>query len=728
MDKVVGVELSHRFAPIAVRERLALNQEQTIKALEVLKKSYDEVFIISTCNRLSIYAYGKSHNEILNYFDQFGNYRQYLSILPDSEIAIRNLFSTAAGLESQAIGEHQITGQIREALDLGREQKTVGPVLDELIRQSLHTGKRVRLETNIGKFSASLATVGFELINKHDFEIVDTTFLVIGTGNMANLVTTVLDRTKVKKLYIASHDQDRADEMAIEWNGESVNMENMHQALSEASVIIGGTQGEINLLHEETMAESKCPRAKFALQSGGSKLFIDFGVPRNFNPELKEDKNITLYDLDDIKKITYNGLLKRYDEIPKARQIVNEELDWLMVWLRNRKVAPVIEAYWNNMEDIKDEELKWLLPKLDKADKHTKDLLERFTHRLLRKISNPTIEGIKKIAQNLHEQDNPINTAKQILDVKGVDIYIPKNKIIVGTRGSKLALTQTNWVIEQLKKIQPDYEFETRIIRTSGDDGDIDMVGAFTSALQRSMLAGEIDIAVHSYKDLPTEEVVGLRVIPITKRMDVRDVLISKSGEKLSELPTGAVIGTGSLRRTVQLKQVRPDLEYKFIQGNVESRIHKMETEDYDAIVLAATGLEKMNMLDVATEIFETDVMVPAVGQAILGVEIIDKNGSILDLVKQLKHEPTKNAADAERAFLIALGGGCNLPIAAYAQATETEITIEGIFATEDGNHFEKGVISGSINDRKDLARKLAAELKEKLESKKKVVLSDVTT
>ncbi|MCO6501260.1 MAG: hydroxymethylbilane synthase [Vicingus serpentipes] len=728
MDKIVGVELSHRFAPIAVRERLALNKEQTIAALAELKKSYEEVFIVSTCNRLSIYAFGSSHNDILNYFDQFGNYRQYLSILPDSEIAIRNLFSTAAGLESQAVGEHQITGQIRDALELGREQKTVGPVLDELIRQGIHTGKRVRLETNIGKFSASLATVGFELIAQHDVEISETTFLIIGTGNMANLVTTILDRTKIKKLYVASHDQDRAKEMAEEWNGEPVNMENMHQALSEASVIIGGTQGEINLLHEETMAESKCPRAQFALQTGGSKLFIDFGVPRNFNPSLKDDPNITLYDLDDIKKITYDGLLKRYDEIPQARKIVNEELDWFMVWLKNRKVAPIIEKYWNNLEEIKNEELKWLLPKLeDSPQDHIEELLQRFTHRLLRKISNPTIEGIKSIAQNLHEQDNPIHTAQHILDVQGVDIFVPKKKIIVGTRGSKLALTQTNWVIDQLKKIQPDYEFETKIIRTSGDDGDIGVVGAFTSALQRSMLAGEIDIAVHSYKDVPTEEVVGLRIIPVTERKDVRDVLISKSGKTLRELPAGAVIGTGSLRRSVQLQQIRPDLEYKFIQGNVDGRIHKMETEGYDAIVLAATGLQKMNMMDVVTEIFETDVMLPAVGQAILGIELIDKDGYVLDLVKKLKHDPTKHAADAERAFLIALGGGCNLPIAAYAKVVQDEIFIEGIFATEDGKYFSRKSIQGKVEDKKELARTLANQLKEEVEDKKKV-LSDVAS
>lgn len=718
MDKVVGVELSHRFAPISVRERLALNIEQTRTAIQALKKSYKEVFIISTCNRLSIYAYGKSHTPILEYFDTFGNYRQFLSILPDSEIAIKNLFSTAAGLESQAVGEHQIIGQIRDALDIGREEKTIGPVLDELIRQAIHTGKKVRQETNIGKFSASLATVGFELIHKHGYQLEDATFLVIGTGNMANLVTTVLDRTTIKKLYVASHDDERAAKMAAEWNGEAVNMQNMHTALSEANIIVGGTQGEINLLHEETMAESKCPRANFALETGDKKLFIDFGVPRNFNPDLKNHNNISLYDLDDIKKITYDGLLKRYNEIPQARQIVNQEVDWFIVWLKNRKVAPVIEAYWNNLEDIRDEEIKWLLPKLGNIDEHQKEVLMRFTHRLLRKISNPTIDGIKNIAQNLHEQESPINTAKHILDVDDVDIFVPKKKIIVGTRGSKLALTQTNWIVEQLKAVQPDYEFETKIIRTSGDDGDISVVGAFTSALQRAMLAGEIDIAVHSYKDIPTEEVNGLRVIPVTERKDARDVFISKNGKKFNEIPAGSVIGTGSLRRSTQLKQLRPDLKYEFIQGNVDSRIHQMETGKYDAIVLAATGLQKMNMIEVATEIFDLETVVPAVGQAILGIELIDKEGYVYDLVKQLKHEPTKYSADAERAFLIALGGGCNLPIAAYATVQDETITINGVFANEDGSIFIKDNITGNVADRKALAQQLAIQLKAVIESK----------
>jgi hydroxymethylbilane synthase len=717
MNKIVGVELSHRFAPLAVREKLALNKEQTIKALHYLKDFYEEVFIISTCNRLSIYAYGPSCQDILNFFDTFGNYRQYLSILPETEIAVRNLFSTAAGLESQAIGEHQILGQIKDALDLARQEKTIGPVTDELIRIAIHIGKQVRLETNIGKYSASLATVGFELIEKHGYDLPNTEILVIGTGNMANLVTTVLDRTNVKRLYIASHNKERAEDMAREWGGEAVDIKNIHEPLAKSGIIIGGTQGEINLLSEEEMGNSKCPRATLALKTGSEKLFIDFGVPRNFNPELKKHPNIHLYDLDDIKKITYEGLLKRYDEIPKARKLVNEEVNWYLEWLKNRKVAPVIQAYWSNLEQIKEEELKWLLPKLGDLTEHQIDVINRFVHRLLRKISKPPIESLKEISQNLEEVDNPINTAKKILDVD-INISIPKKTFIVGTRGSKLALTQSNWVIEQLKKIAPQYNFETKIIKTSGDQGNIDVVGAFTSAIQRAMLAGEVDLAIHSFKDLPTEDVNGLRVIPVTKRENHRDAFISKSGLSFRQLPKGSIIGTGSLRRIAQMKALRNDLEYKFIQGNVDSRLHKLHTEEYDAIVLASAGLYRLNMQDVITHEFTDNDMLPAVGQGILAIETIDKEGELMEIIKQLRHLPTKYAADAERAFLIALGGGCNQPMACYAQVEDETIHITGFLANDEQGIYERASMSGLVKDRRVLAGRLAQFLQGKVQSK----------
>ncbi len=711
MDRIVGIELSHRFAPIEIREQLALNKQQTLDALKTLKEPYQEVFIISTCNRLSLYAYGESYLHLEKYLEQFGPYNQYLSVLPDTKIAIQNLFSTAAGLESQAIGEHQIVGQIRDALDLAREQKTIGPMLDELIRQAIHVGKRARLETGIGKHSASLATVGFELINKHKIKLEESCILVVGTGNMANLVKTVLDRSSVKRLLIASHDLDRANEMANEWDGEAVHVSELPKYLVEADVIIGGTQGEVNLLSEKEIENSRCTRAQFAMNAKQPKLLIDFGLPRNFNPILKTFENVRLYDLDDIKKMTFDGLMKRYDEIPQVKAIIKEEEDKFIQWFYHRKASPIVEAYWNNLQETKEEELKWLMPKLGEISEDQQKVIERFAHRLIRKVSKKPMEELNNFSQNLHHRDNPINTVKKVFDIDDVEIFVPKRRVIIGTRGSKLALTQTHQLVESLRQKEPNNEYVTKIIRTSGDDGNITVMGAFTTAIQRALIDGQVDMAVHSFKDLPIESVPGLQIAAITKREDVRDVLLSRHGEKFEDLKEGAVIGTGSLRREIQLKQLRPDIEVKFIQGNVDSRIQKMNDGEYDAIVLAAAGLKRLGMLEKADELFSESQVLPAVGQGALAVEIREGDEDIFQLVHQINHEPTQIAAEAERIFLEALGGGCNFPIAALAKVDGDHFEIEGLFATADGKIVKQSKMEGHRGSSVQLARQLAYDL-----------------
>jgi len=711
MNRIVGIELSHRYAPIDVREQLALNSEQTEQALQELKKVYQEVFIISTCNRLSLYAFGESYLHLEEYLERFGKYSQYLTVLPDTKIAVQNLFSTAAGLESQAIGEHQIVGQIRDALDLARKNKTIGPILDEFIRQAVHVGKRTRLETNIGKHSASLATVGFELINKHDFNLAECNLLVVGTGNMANLVNTVLDRSSIKKLFIASHNLERANEMAAEWNGEAVHVSKLPYLLAEVDIIIGGTQGEVNLLAEKEIENSKCTRAQFAASPQKPKLLIDFGLPRNFNPHLKKLDNIHLYDLDDIKKMTFEGLLKRHDEIPQVKEIIKEEVTKFTEAYYQRLAAPVVEAFWNGLNDTKEKELKWLMPKMGDVTEEQKKLIEKFAHRMIRKISKKPIEQVHKMAQNLHFTDNPINTVKKVFDLDEVELFVPKRRVIVGTRGSKLALTQTTHIIEQLKKLDPEIEYVTKVIRTSGDDGNIAVMGAFTSAIQRALLNKTVDIAVHSYKDLPIEQVPGLMISAISEREDVRDALLSNSGKTLRELPEGAVVGTGSLRRQIQIQQIRPDLEVKFIQGNLDGRIKKMKDGGYDAIILAVAGLKRLGMLDQVTEFLTEEEMIPAVCQGALALEIRDGDEITAGLVHKIDDKDVHLATDAERSFLTACGGGCNFPLAAFAQVNGNSIHINALYASGDSSVVEIDSIQGHKNGANRLAEQLAVDL-----------------
>lgn len=276
-------------------------------------------------------------------------------------------------------------------------------------------------------------------------------------------------------------------------------------------------------------------------------------------------------------------------------------------------------------------------------------------------------------------------------------------KIIVGSRRSKLALTQTNWVIEQLKALQLPFEFEVKEIVTKGDrilDVTLSKVGGkglFVKEIEQAMLDGEIDMAVHSMKDMPGVLPKGLTIGCVPKREDHRDVLISKNGIKLSELPKGAVIGTSSLRRSAQLLIERPDLEIKWIRGNIDTRLEKLKTEEYDAIILAAAGLARMGWSkDVVTEFLDTDVCLPAVGQGALAIECREDDNELLGLLEKFTDEATRLAVEAERAFLTKMEGGCQVPIAGFATVNDNkEITFTGLIASPDGKEVYKEQLTG---------------------------------
>lgn len=710
--RIIGVELSHHNAPISIREKVALNKEQTKDLLEEIKASIEEVFIISTCNRLAIYAFDDDYQQVLDVFARFGNLSRYLSVFSDTKLAITHLFSTAAGLESQAIGEHQIIGQIRDGYELSESAGSLGVYLSELARKAIHTGKRVRHETSIGKHSTSLATVGFDVISQKYDNLKEVSVLVVGTGHMANLVSTVLERTDIKKVYVASHDFDRAEKVGKEWGAEPVLMQDIFDILPDVEIIVGGTQAEVNLLSEAELTESKCPRANLALNTGEPKLIIDFGMPRNFNPILKDVDNVTLYDLDDLKKLTYESMLKRENEIPKAEAIIYEELDKFIEWMDMRSISPLLTAYWNQLETIRDEEIDWLLPKLGELTEQQENLIRKFSHRLIRSISHQPFKNMKKVAQNKHIKEAPVHTVKSLLSLDDVNIFVPKKKIIVGSRGSKLAITQTNMVIRDLQALEPEYEFELKIIRTRGDEGKIDEVGAFTKGIQKALLNKEIDLAVHSLKDMPTEVVPGLIIGATPQRVDHRDVLISNNKKGIMEQEVGAVIGTGSLRRQIQIQQMRPDLKVEFIQGNVDGRIKQMEEGKYDAIILAAAGLKRMGLIEKAHQIFTNEEMLPAVNQGILGIEMRDESGTVADLLERYNDVFTRFIADAERAFLKTLGGGCNEPYAAFAEVDEEGImTIHGMYAAKDGEGYTTGVTSGPVCHGMAMGEQLAKQL-----------------
>ncbi|WP_127586182.1 hydroxymethylbilane synthase [Paenibacillus koleovorans] len=261
-------------------------------------------------------------------------------------------------------------------------------------------------------------------------------------------------------------------------------------------------------------------------------------------------------------------------------------------------------------------------------------------------------------------------------------------KVIVGTRQSALALTQTGQVIDQLKQAAEKHgiacEFEIKKIVTKGDrilDVTLSKVGGkglFVKEIEQALLDGEIDMAVHSMKDMPWERQEGLVIGATPERQDPRDCIVTRGGVKLAELPPGAKLGTSSLRRAAQMKAYRPDLTIESIRGNIDSRLRKLETEGFDAIMLAAAGLHRMGWSDRITEYVPADICVPAVAQGALGIECREGDAFMIDLLGKIDHIPTALAVRVERQFLGRLNGGCQIPLGAYAVVRGSERAPDG--------------------------------------------------
>jgi len=302
--------------------------------------------------------------------------------------------------------------------------------------------------------------------------------------------------------------------------------------------------------------------------------------------------------------------------------------------------------------------------------------------------------------------------------MRGTTPDVPAGRIIrIGTRASPLARRQTDTVLAALKRRFPDQRFEARPLRTTGDRqtrAPLDRlggVGVFVKELESALLAGEIDMAVHSLKDVPTAVPDGLTIAAVAGREDPRDALVSRSGAKLTELPPGARVGTGSPRRACQLRALRPDLEVVGIRGNVDTRLRKAAAGEVDAVVMAAAALARMGWLDRASEILPDDMMLPAPGQGALAVEIRSDDETARQMAEAIDKRDCHHAATAERAFLRRLGGGCAVPIAALGLVDGGELRLRGLVGDVQGRRILRADIQGPADDAEALGVRLAERL-----------------
>ena len=312
---------------------------------------------------------------------------------------------------------------------------------------------------------------------------------------------------------------------------------------------------------------------------------------------------------------------------------------------------------------------------------------------------------------------------------------LPLPRLRMGTRGSALARWQTDYIAARLQEAWPGLEIEITVLHTQGDrvlDKPLPLIGGkglFTAELEAALHAGEIDLAVHSLKDLPTEITGGLAIGAIPVRAPVHDVLVSRSGMRLAELPPGATIGTSSRRRAAQIRHRYPHLQMADIRGNVDTRVRKALDPDgpYDAIVLARAGIERLAHADVITEVLDLDVMLPAPGQGALAVQCRDDQ-LLRTLLVPLDHAPTRAAVEAERGFLAGLGGGCAVPIAALAVVAAgdggTILRLQGRVTALDGTSQVEVELQGDPHDAWGLGAQLA---KTALDEGAAVLLAGIT-
>ena len=295
-----------------------------------------------------------------------------------------------------------------------------------------------------------------------------------------------------------------------------------------------------------------------------------------------------------------------------------------------------------------------------------------------------------------------------------------KKHVVIGSRGSILALAQANLVKNSLEANYPDLTFEIKEIVTSGDkdlksnweNSNASLKSFFTKEIEQELLDGQIDIAVHSMKDMPAVSPKGLICGAIPDREDARDVLISKNGF-LVTLPQGAKIGTSSLRRVMNLKAIRPDFEIKHLRGNIHTRLKKLETEDYDAIILAAAGLKRTGMADKITEYLSGEAFPPAPAQGVLYIQCRENDEEIKEILKSIHNENVAKIVEIEREFSKIFDGGCHTPMGCYSQVDEDKIKFIAAYS-HDGKQI-RVVIEDDLSKGKEIAHMAAEEIKAKI-------------
>ncbi len=673
--------VNHKTAPVEIRERLAFAESAIPRHLDEIREIdwVAEAVVLSTCNRVEIYGAaeepGKALDQLIAYLiDHFeieaGDVEFYRH---EADEAAHHLFEVASGLDSMVLGETEIFGQIKKAYSTAQTNGATSRRMNKLFQQSFSVGKLVRSSTRIQQGSTSVGSAAVDLAEKIFGQLDGCRVMVIGAGEMSRTTAQSLKSRGAKSIIVSNRSYDKAEELAAELEGVAVKFDDWADHLDKVDIVVSSTGAPHTVVKKVDVERAITKRR------GHSLFLIDIAVPRDIENEVNELENVYLYNIDQLQRIADAGVAQRQQQIEICRGVIREFLD------------------------------------------------------------EKGIEAMAKVPES-HQKKNAIAESAGSRGNEAVEESMSK-ALILGTRGSDLALTQARMTEAALK--EQGIAVKIEVVKTIGDkrpdlklsefsQGENAVLdkGIFTKELEEALLRGEIDFAVHSLKDVPTELGDGFEICATLPRADIADVLltmdeglVSADGGDLAQLE-GKTIATSSVRRAQQLRWICPGVKVVDIRGNVPTRIRKLtENGEWDGIMLARAGIERLGIYTPGqasfnfegTQVFAielpVDEFLPAAGQGAVGIEIRSDNEAARAAMATINHEPTFCRVTAERAFLERLKAGCQTPVGAHTWFEEDGATLAMSVRVFDEDSPDQEPFIGEVKGPSDEPAALADQL-----------------
>ncbi len=394
---------NHRTAPLAIREQLAFPPDAARQAMRELLVCYpqSEALLLSTCNRVELYVARPAHGppsaeQLLGFLARWHNVEpeelERVTYRHAGRDAAGHLLTVAASLDSMVVGETQILGQVRDALQLARQAGAVGPVLTRLAQDAIAAARRIHAETDLSAGRASIASVAVQLAQQIFATLGDKTVLLIGAGKMGEQVARRVIDLGPKRVLTANRTAERAEELAGRLGGQAISLAELDRGLAQADIVISSTGSPAPLVTAEMV------RAAMKARRFRPIFFIDIAVPRDIEPEAGDVPHVYLYNIDDLQRVVESAMNGREQHVERARRMIEEAADAFMAWLHARSIGPTIEAFTRKLADLRSEELAWLLPKLSAgATDRDRELIEQFAHRLLSKLMHDPVSELTSV-------------------------------------------------------------------------------------------------------------------------------------------------------------------------------------------------------------------------------------------------------------------------------------------------------------------------------------------